>query len=333
MTETTAFWVEAPHVGALRATTLPPIGPDDVLVRTRWTGISRGTESTVFAGRVPDSERDRMRAPFQEGTFPGPVKYGYCNVGIVERGPAELLGRTVFSLFPHQAVFTVPADAVAVVPDGVPARRAVLAAAVETAVNVLWDAAPLIGDGVTIVGAGLIGTAVALLAARLPGADVELVDTDAGRLALARRVGARGVHPDTARAERDVVVHASGSPDGLVTAMRLAVTEGVVVEASWYGDRVVPLPLGADFHARRLTIRSSQVGTVSPRRAATRTHRDRMALALDLLRDDAFDALLGGTSSWRDLPELMRALTDDATAAGEGPCRTVDWEDAPWPSA
>jgi threonine dehydrogenase-like Zn-dependent dehydrogenase len=320
-----AFWIDEPGVGVLRRQPVGGVGDGDVLVRTSSTGISRGTESSVFLGRVPVSEHDRMRAPFQEGDFPGPVKYGYLNVGVVEQGPAELLGRTVFTLFPHQSAFVVPADAVVPVPDGVPARRAVLAGAVETAVNVLWDAAPLIGDRVAIVGAGMIGCAIARLSRGIPGLDVVLVDVDASRREVADRLGVRFAAPGEAPGDRDLVINTSGSAAGLQLSLESVVTDGEVIEASWYGDRPVTVMLGADFHSRRLAIRSSQVGAVAARRRGTRTTRDRMQLALQLLHDEAFDALLTGHSSWRDLPAVMVAL-----AAGPSTelCHTIDWEDA-----
>lgn len=325
MAEATAFWTERPGVGALRTEALGEPGHGEVLVRTLHTGVSRGTETSVFAGRVPESERQRMRAPFQEGDFPGPVKYGYLNVGRVEAGPEALVGRVVFTLFPHQSAFVVPADAVVPVPEGVPARRAVLAGAVETAVNVLWDAAPLLGDRITVVGAGMIGCCVARLAYGVPGAEVTLVDIDPSRRAVAERLGVDFSAPDAAPGERDLVVNTSGSDEGLRLALRTVVTEGVVIEASWYADRPVTLPLGADFHSRRLTLRSSQVGAVPPSRRDRRTTTDRLALALDLLRDPVFDVLLTGTSSWRELPEVLTGL---AASPGGALCHTIDWRDA-----
>lgn len=324
MREATAFWVDAPLSGSLREALVPSPGPGEVRVRTSWTGISRGTEALVFGGRVPPSEWQRMRAPFQEGDFPAPVKYGYLNVGTVEEGPDDLVGSTVFTLYPHQSAFVVPAEAVAVVPGDVPPRRAVLAGAIETAVNVLWDAAPLVGDRITVVGAGMIGCAVARLARGIPGADVVLVDVDPRKAAVCERLGLAFAAPEDAPADRDVVIDTSASADGLQLAVDTAAVEGEIVEASWFGDRPVTLALGGAFHSRRLTIHSSQVGAVAPRRRAARTTRDRLALALRLLRDDAFDALLTGESSWRDLPATMAAV-----ASGELPglCHTIDWRD------
>lgn len=325
MTSATAFWVEAPGQAGLRTVELPEPGPGEVLVRTLHTGISRGTESLVFRGEVPAGERDRMRAPFQEGDFGGAVKYGYLNVGTAERGAGDLQGRTVFALYPHQSAFVVPRSAVAAVPDDVPARRAVLAGAVETAVNILWDAAPVVGDRITVVGAGLIGCAVARLARAIPGVEVVVVDIDRAKAGVCEHLGVAYAHPEGAPGDRDIVIDTSGSESGLQLALETVITEGVVIEASWFGDRPVRLHLGGDFHSRRLTIRSSQVGVVSPRRARTRTTADRLALALDLLRDPAFDALLTGESSWRELPAVMAAI---ASGSSPGLCHTIDWRDA-----
>lgn len=321
----TAFWVDGPSQGSLREVALSEPRSGDAVVRTLVTGISRGTESIVFRGEVPATERDRMRAPFQAGDLPGPVVYGYLNVGVVESGPAGLAGRTVFTLFPHQSRFVVPASEVSVVPDAVPPRRAVLAGAVETAVNILWDAAPLVGDRVSVVGAGMIGCAVARLAAGIPGADVVLVDVDPAKAEVAEGLGVAFALPDGAPSDRDLVIHTSGSGEGLQLAIDSAATEGEVIEASWFGDRPVSLHLGGAFHSRRITLRSSQVGMVSPRRRGSRTTRDRLAFALELLRDPDFDLLLTGESSWRELPAVMAAIAD---GSAPGLCHTIDWSDA-----
>jgi threonine dehydrogenase-like Zn-dependent dehydrogenase len=293
-----------------------------VVVRTVRSGISRGTETLVYRGGVPPAEHARMRAPFQEGEFPGPVKYGYLNVGAVEQGPPELLGRTVFCLYPHQTAYVVPARAVAVVPEGVPPARAVLAGIVETAVNALWDAGPLVGDRVAVVGAGMVGCCVARLLRRFPGVEVTLVDVDAGRARVAAALEVGFALPEEAEGGRDLVVHSSATSTGLQRSLDLLAAEGTVLDLSWYGDTEVALSLGGAFHAGRLTIRSSQVGTVAPVRAARRTTADRLALALELLRDPAFDALLTGESRFEKLPEVMARL-----AAGRLPplCHTITY--------
>ena len=294
-------------------------------MRTLRSGVSRGTETLVFRGGVPPAQYAAMRAPFQEGQFPGPVKYGYLNVGAVEHGPPGLRGRTVFCLFPHQTAYVVPASSVALVPDGVPTARAVLAGTVETAVNALWDAAPLLGDRTTVVGAGMLGCCVARLLAQFPGAHVTLVDVDADRADVATALGVDFALPAEAAGDRDLVVHTSATSAGLQCSLELLAPEGSVIDLSWYGDREVQLSLGGRFHSARLGIRASQVGTVSPARSARRSAADRIALSLELLRDPALDALITGASAFCDLPEVMAGL-----AAGSLPalCHTITYDGA-----
>jgi threonine dehydrogenase-like Zn-dependent dehydrogenase len=317
-----AFWLREPGCGEIRPVGLPEPGPGDVVVRTVRSGISRGTETLVFRGGVPLDQRARMRAPFQEGDFPGPVKYGYLNVGAVEEGPAELRGRMVFCLYPHQTAYVVPAGSVAVVPEDVPPRRAVLAGIVETAINALWDAAPTVGDRVAVVGAGMVGCCVARLLHRYPAVHVTLVDVDSGRADVAAALGVHFALPEDAPGDLDLVVHTSATSAGLQRSLDLLGAEGSVIDLSWYGETEVRLSLGGAFHARRLAIRSSQVGTVSPARARRRTSADRLALALELLRDPAFDALLTGESRFDELPEVLARLT-----AGTLPalCHTITY--------
>ena len=307
-----AFWVTAPGRGELRTAELAPPGPGKVLVRALVSGISRGTESLVFRGRVPRSQHETMRCPFQEGDFPAPVKYGYALVGHVEAGPAKMIGRRVFCLHPHQDRFVVPLDAVHTVPDDVPDRRAVLAANAETAVNALWDGAPLVGDRIAVVGGGTVGCLVAALAARLPGAVVELVDIDPGRAAIAAQLGAAFALPASARPDCDLVFHASGTGSGLGTALALAGLEAAIVELSWYGAGQVAAPLGEAFHSRRLLLRSSQVGEVAPAKRPRWSRARRLGLALEMLRDPVFDALLTGESDFDALPETMARLAEHA---------------------
>lgn len=304
-----AFWTVGPGRGELREAPLPASGPDQVLVRTLVSGISRGTESLVFQGRVPPSQWAAMRCPFQEGDFPGPLKYGYASVGRVEAGPPALLGRRVFCLHPHQDLYVVPADAVTPLPDAVSDARGVLAANMETAVNGLWDAAPRLGDQIAVVGAGVVGGLVAALAARIPGCQVELIDSDPRKARLAAALGCRFAAPDEAALEADVVIHASGHPAGLATALRIAGFEATVLELSWYGDTPVSAPLGEDFHARRLSLRSSQVGAVATAQRARWSHRRRLGLVLELLADPLFDLLVEAESDFATLPATLARLS------------------------
>ena len=314
-----AFWTVAPGRGELRRETLPPLRDGDVLVRSLYSAISRGTESLVFRGEVPPSEYQRMRAPFQQGEFPAPVKYGYINVGVVEAGcgaqAQALVGRRVFCLYPHQQAYVVPATAVVALPDAVPSARAVLAANLETAINAIWDASPTLGDRIAVVGGGVLGALVTWLCARIPGTEVELIDLDPSRAALATALGAGFALPDGARGNCDLVIHASGAPAGLARALELAGDEATVLEMSWYGQRSVTLALGEAFHARRLTLRSSQVGRLPPRQAPRWTYRRRMELALSLLVDSLPDVLISGESDFASLPDTLQRLSSAPAGA------------------
>src|SRR5947207_7850922 len=323
MLEARAFWVTAPGHGEIRVQRLRSPEPGELLIRTRRSAISRGTETLVFRGEVPESEWRRMRCPFQEGEFPAPVKYGYSAVGIVEDGPAEALGRRVFCLHPHQDRFIVPMEAVVDIPDAVPDRRATLAANMETAINGMWDARPGPGDRIAVIGAGVVGCLVAALAARLPGAEVELIDIDPTRGPIAAALGCHFAIARKASSEADLVVHASGSPDGLDTALSIAGFEATVLEMSWYGTRIVPLALGGAFHSRRLTLRSSQVGAVPAARRQRWPLRRRLILALSLLRDPVFEVLLSGETEFTALPALMPGL---ATSSAGVLCHTLRYD-------
>jgi threonine dehydrogenase-like Zn-dependent dehydrogenase len=308
MAEALAFWIVAPGRGELRAEPLPEPGPGEILVEALASGISRGTETTVFQGRVPDSQHRVMRAPHQAGEFTFPLKYGYSSVGIVAAGPDDWLGRRVFCLHPHQDRYIVPRRAAISVPAAIPDERAVLAANMETVVNALWDAAPRIGDRVAVVGAGVIGALAAALAARIPGTAVQLVDVDPAKAEVAGALGVSFAVPRVATPRADLVIHASGTAEGLATALGLAGFEAKVVELSWYGDRPVTVPLGESFHSRRLRLVSSQVGAIATAQRARWDRRRRLALALDLLADARFDALLAPAVPFARLPEVMAEL-------------------------
>ncbi|MFD2110249.1 zinc-dependent alcohol dehydrogenase [Thiorhodococcus fuscus] len=308
---TRAFWIRSPGQGELRDETLPHLDEGQVRVRTLYSGISRGTESLVYRGEVPESEYERMRAPFQAGDFPGPVKYGYCNVGIIEAGPDALMGAPVFCLHPHQTLYQVPTEWVHPLPEGLPPERAILAANMETAVNGLWDATPRVGDRIAVVGAGVLGCLCAWLASRIPGCEVELIDIDPQRAPVAAALGIVFRQPGEASPDADRVVHASGAPAGLSTALELAGFEARVIELSWFGTRTVPLALGKAFHQRRLRLISSQVGSVSDAQRARWDHRRRMRLALRLLRDPVLDCLISGESPFSELPEVQARLAQN----------------------
>lgn len=324
--EARAYWTVAPGQGEIRIEAIDPPGPGEALVRATRSAVSRGTELLVHRGGVPASVAARMRAPFQVGDLPGPVKYGYLSVGVVEEVAAGQdegwVGRRVFCLHPHQDRYVVPLTSLAALPDEVPDDRAVLLGTLETAVNALWDGRPLYGDRVAVVGGGMVGACVTALLGRLPLERLELVDPDPDRRALAADLGAVGVTPEEATGGCDVVFHVSATEDGLRRALELVGDEGEVVELSWYGDRPVTVDLGTDFHARRLGLRASQVSRVSPHREA-RGYDGRMQVALRAAADERLDVLLAGPTPFDELPDLMQRLADGAP----GLCHVVTYPD------
>jgi len=301
-----ALWYVGPERAEIRGEKLAPLIPHHVRVRALHGAISRGTEALVLGGRVPESEFERMRAPFMGGAFPFPVKYGYAAVGRVESGLDHLVGHVVFALHPHQTLFDVPAEATVPVPHGVPPERAVLAANMETAINAVWDAAPGPADRIAIVGAGVVGALVAFALKRLAGCtDVTLVDVNPSRAKLAQALGAGFATPETAPADCDLVVHTSATGPGLATALNLAADEATILELSWYGAGTVPVPLGGAFHSRRLRLVSSQVGKVAPSHRKDWTHRARLELALELTGAAELDVLMEPALAFRDLPARL----------------------------
>ncbi len=302
-----ALWITAPGRVELRLTRLGPLADDAVTVRAVVSGISRGTESLVFHGNVPESEWARMRAPFQEGEFPFPVKYGYAMVGRIEDGPRA--GERVFSLHPHQDRFRIPGAAAFPIPDGVSDERAVLAPQMETALNASWDAAPRAGDRIAVVGGGVIGCLTAYLCARMPGTEVTLIDRNPDRRAVAEQLGLRFARPEDKLADGcDLVFHASSTSEGLNLALSLAGFEATVVEMSWYGAGMVGATLGGVFHSQRLRLVSSQVGTVSEARRPRWKHARRLALALSLCADPALDVLVREETLFSDVPAKLSTI-------------------------
>jgi len=305
-----ALWYSRPGQAEIREEALAPPGADEVRVRALYSAVSRGTEALVFAGRVPPSEFERMRAPFMAGHFPFPVKYGYATVGRIESGTEGLRGRMVFTLHPHQDLFNIPASAAVALPEDLPPQRAVLAANMETALNAVWDAAPGPADRIAIVGAGVVGSLVAYLCGQLPGAEVTLVDINPARAELAQALGVSFAKPETAKGDCDLVVHASGNPAGLGTALALAGEEATVLELSWYGDAAVTAALGGAFHSRRLRLVSSQVGRIAPSHRPRWTYGRRLAAALALLADARLDALLAPAIAFHDLARRLPGILD-----------------------
>ncbi|MFN7257835.1 MAG: zinc-dependent alcohol dehydrogenase [bacterium] len=325
MTKARALWTISPGVAELRTETLPARAPDQLLARMLASGISRGTERLVLAGKVPENPWGVMRCPLQAGDFPVPVKYGYSGVARVMEGPTDLQGRRVFCLHPHQDIFLAPAAMCIAIPDAVPDTRAVLGANMETALNILWDAQPLAGERALVIGAGVVGLLVGYLLARIPAMAVTIIDPDASRRAIAEKLGIAFAAPEAAPAGQELIIHASANPAGLRQALQCAAFEARIIEASWFGAQEVPLPLGEAFHSRRLRLISSQVGAVAPAMRGRRSFGERMAQALSLLADPVLEALIGPATSFDDLPQALPGLLNPAPGQPAPLCPLVTY--------
>ena len=322
------YWTESPRNGRWREVATPSIGdPKQLRIRTTASAISKGTETLVHNGEVPPSIAAQMSAPYQLGDFSYPVSYGYLAVGVVDEGPADWFGKRVFGLLPHHSHHIVEPQDLLIIPDHISDQRALLTGAAETAINILWQQPPRFGDRVAIVGAGMIGAATALLASKFPFERLEVVETNPARRDLMTSWGITAVAPEQAAADCDFVVHVSGHESGLAQALAITGDDGTVIEASWYGEQAPAVPLGAHFHARRLSIVASQVGQVATGQRHRRTTKQRQQAGLDALSDDRFDDLITGVSAWHELPQIMDAVTAPSEFAAATLCHVFEYDD------
>ncbi|GHC69123.1 zinc-dependent alcohol dehydrogenase [Limoniibacter endophyticus] len=309
--EASALWLEKPGEAALRQEHLPQPADDQIVLRSRFGAISRGTEALVFKGQVPESEWQRMECLHQDGDFGFPVKYGYCLVGEIEAGPHDMIGKRGFCLHPHQTRALLKVETFHPIPEAVPSRRAVLAANMETALNIVWDAGIATGTRLCVFGAGVVGLLVARIAAKIPGVQVTMVDIDDAKQEIAEAFGCRFANADTLSGEFDVLVNVSASGEALQLAIDNAALEAKIVEASWYGEKTVELRLGGPFHSKRLSIISSQVGLVAASRRGQVDAKRRMQIALSLLDDPLLDLLFSGETPFDALPARYGVILAD----------------------
>ena len=293
----TSVWFPRARTVELRVEPVGGAGANEIRVRALASAISHGTEMLVFRGEVPTGLE--LDLPTLRGSFDFPIKYGYASVGrIVEAGPAVsslVPGDVVFVHYPHQSEYVVPAALATRLPADVELDAAVLLANLETAVNVVLDAHPRVGDRAVVLGQGVVGLLVTQVLRRAGAALVVGIDPIGLRRELSRRAGAHAaVEPDEAIAlvrdltgatGADLAIEASGNGAALAQALELVGAAGTVVVCSWYGAKPVALPLGAAFHRRRLRLVSSQVSGLDPVLAPRWDRTRRLAYARSLLAE------------------------------------------------
>lgn len=283
-----AVWFVGPRQVELRPVEVPPVEAGQVLVRTLCSGISAGTELLAYRGELPAELQVDETIGALGGSFTYPFRYGYSCVGSVEALAPGVDGLTVddpvFAFQPHQERFV--ADATDVVPiDDLDPRLGVLLPYVETALQVVLDAGPVLGETVVVSGLGVLGMLVATLVERAGGRVVAL-EPQAWRRAMAAELGITTADPAGAATagatDVALVIECSGNPAALVNALDLLAHEGTALVASWYGSKPVDLPLGGSFHRRRLTIRSTQVSTIPAAQSGRWTRQRRLMRAVEL---------------------------------------------------
>ncbi|MDQ4039797.1 MAG: zinc-binding alcohol dehydrogenase [Actinomycetota bacterium] len=286
-----AVFFVGPRTVAVRKVALPQVDEGEVLVRTSYSGISAGTELLAYRGEIDPALPLDETIGVLDGSFSYPFRYGYSCVGRVERSRADLPeGTLIFAFHPHQDRFVVPAQDVIALPDVDP-RLATLLPLVETALQLSLDAGPVAHESVVVLGLGAVGLLTAALLAK-SGAQVLAAEPRAWRREAAAVFSVVAVTPDelpdavaAATDERGVplLIEASGNPAALASGLALLAHEGCALVASWFGTKPVPLPLGADFHRRRLSIRSSQVSTIPAAQQAHWSVPRRRSVALALM--------------------------------------------------
>jgi len=288
-----AVWFPRARSVELRTEHLAATGPDEVRVHTVLSAISQGTELLVYRGEVDPALP--LDLPTLAGGYGFPLKYGYASVGhIVALGrdvPGLREGDLVFALHPHQDEYVIAGSLVRRLPDGTTPEHGVFLANLETAINVVLDAKPRLGEVVAVFGQGVVGLLVTQLLRR-SGARVVAVEPSAVRRSFAERCGAEAaVAPGDEQVitqlsggrGADIAIDASGNPAALQRAIDRVAPEGTVVVCSWYGDKPVSLDLGGRFHRGRVRVISSQVGRVDPSLAPRWDRERRLGLAMDLL--------------------------------------------------
>ncbi|MGI9350414.1 MAG: zinc-dependent alcohol dehydrogenase [Rhizobiaceae bacterium] len=302
--------------GIIEYAQLIDIKDENVTLKTLYSGISKGTESLVFNGNVPESEWTRMQCPFMTGSFAFPITYGYaCVCEVMECGKAVEnleLGDRVFILHPHQDLMCVPASACHKLPDIIPTKRGVLSANMETGLNSVWDAEISGKPACAVIGAGVVGLMTAHALRETTGVSPIVLDVNPAKEKIISKLGFNFANPsrhtDLNLPEFEFLFHTSASSEGLQTAIDLAGFEARIVELSWYGEKPVSLLLGGAFHSKRLRIIASQVGSIAPAMRAELDQSERIKQAMALLDDPRLDSLLETEIEFSEVPDHLHDL-------------------------
>jgi threonine dehydrogenase-like Zn-dependent dehydrogenase len=301
-----SLWHDSEQKSSLHKEDFGVAGDGKLKIKSLYSLISTGTERLVASGHVPSAAFEAMAVPYMGGSFPFPVKYGYSLVGEV-RTEGEYFGKIVHLLHPHQDICTVESGAVALVPGNIPAKRAILASNLETALNATWDARLGIGDKVLVAGFGMIGALLARVISFMPAVELIVLEKDPKRMSFAKKMGFNVVDKMTDH-DYDVAFNTTSNEMALQQCIDAVGAEGRVVELSWYGTKKVTVNLGGDFHYKRKQLISSQVSQIPADHLARWDYKRRKEVVFKLLQSELFDEHITDEIAFEDAPDFFDTL-------------------------
>ena len=290
--KTKSYWIDKKNKGYFKFGEISSINSNEIVVKTLFSGISYGTEKLVYSGKVPKSQRNLMKCPYQEGDFGNDIKYGYINVGKVVDGDKSYLGNNIFSLYPHQDFYKIPSNEALIVPTKIPLTRCLLIPNLETAINAVWDTLPSAGDRILVIGAGIVGLLTAYIINKLPGINLFIIDKDSSKSKIAKKLGIKFLDTIPKNFDARFIYECTGDHRVLNSLKDNINVNSTICILSWYGNKKSEIALGENFFSKRARLIMSQVSKISPARSDLNNH-DRRKIALDILnRGNDLDHLI-----------------------------------------
>ena len=280
--KTKSYWIDKKNKGYFKFGEISSINSNEIVVKTLFSGISYGTEKLVYSGKVPKSQRNLMKCPYQEGDFGNDIKYGYINVGKVVDGDKSYLGNNIFSLYPHQDFYKIPSNEALIIPNKIPLSRCLLIPNLETAINAVWDTLPSAGDRILVIGAGIVGLLTAYLINKIPGVNLFIVDKDPSKRKITKKLGINFLDAIPKKFDARFIYECTGDHRILNSLKNNITVNSTICVLSWYGDKKSDIALGENFFSKRAKLIMSQVSKISPARYDL-NNQDRRKIALDIL--------------------------------------------------
>ena len=270
-----------------------------VLVKTIYSGISKGTEKLISSKMVSKNQFELMQAPFQKGNFNLPIKYGYINVGKIINGPKNLINKNIFSLYPHQTIYEIPIKNINLLPkDNL--KKYVLVANMETAINIFWDCSANKNDKILIFGLGTVGLLTAFFFKLKNYKKIYVYDSNINKKKYCNLLRLNFINLKQAK-DFNIIINTTSNYKVLEKSMSILVNEGKIVEASWYGSKKGYLSLGDYFHSRRLKLISSQVSKIPNHMKNKYDYKKRLKLAINSLKHKKLEKLITSESNFFNL--------------------------------